>query len=306
MSTERLEDPSYVKPDKKVIDERGKVFNVPERRVKQRDNRLLQEEIDDLYERGAITAEEKIRLEVINSPSKWASVYLADPENNSQFANVRFYQEDILETPSRFKIYRLGRQCLTGDTLIHMADGYYTPIIAVKPGDQIYAFDSLDQKIVIDTVTDQWSNGIKKVYRITTDYGRKIQCTSNHPFYANRSTDRTSGKWMSIDNGLSVHSKIAMVKKTNRYSEYHIAYETIEEIEEIGEHEVYHISVQNHHTFIANEFVTHNTGKCVFEDNHILMPDGTQPKAGELYKTYGDAEFDILSVSYTHLRAHET
>lgn len=125
MSTKNLKDPVFIKEATTVETEKG-IMEVPERRVKYRDDRLLKSELERVKNTLDLDDMEYKRLEVINDPATWARVYLVNPEKNTEPLSLRFYQEDILRTPSRFKILRLGRQmgkCVHGDTYISLPNG---------------------------------------------------------------------------------------------------------------------------------------------------------------------------------------
>lgn len=97
-------------------------------------------------------------------------------------------------------------KCLTADTLIQMSDGTRKKITDIKRGDNVLSIDD-SYKIVIDRVKHSMSNGIKDVYEIKTRTGRKIKCTSNHPFLL-------PGRWSSINDGLKIGNRIGIPRKT--------------------------------------------------------------------------------------------
>lgn len=72
--------------------------------------------------------------------------------------------------------------CLTGDTLVTMADtGSRVPIIDVKPGAMVWAMGE-DYRIGPAVVSNAWSTGVKPVYRLRLASGRAIRATANHRF----------------------------------------------------------------------------------------------------------------------------
>ena len=75
------------------------------------------------------------------------------------------------------------RDCVTGDTRLHCADtGRLVPIAEVRPGNRVLAVDARTQKMVGATVSDWWDKGVQTVYRVTTETGRVLEATANHPF----------------------------------------------------------------------------------------------------------------------------
>jgi replicative DNA helicase len=74
------------------------------------------------------------------------------------------------------------RECVIGDTrLIDAQTGALVPIRAVKPGDRVLGLGDR-QKIGAFAVEDVWSTGVKPVFTLTTQTGRSVTGTSNHPF----------------------------------------------------------------------------------------------------------------------------
>lgn len=130
----------------------------------------------------------------------------------------RPYQKNMLECNSKRKVFRLGRQCLTGDTKIFLANGTYKYIKDISEGDEVLSIDD-QNKVIPSKVTGQWNSGKKKVFSIRTKFGHQIKCTSDHRFlivnanidkYYNCTVDKLPQEWLSIDTGLSKGSKIAI------------------------------------------------------------------------------------------------
>lgn len=75
--------------------------------------------------------------------------------------------------------------CVTGDTLVTMADSGLEVPIADLVGQQDFKVWSLDQKtnkVVAATVSKVFPTGRKQIFEITTGLGRKISATANHQF----------------------------------------------------------------------------------------------------------------------------
>ncbi|WP_395142110.1 DnaB-like helicase C-terminal domain-containing protein, partial [Armatimonas sp.] len=74
------------------------------------------------------------------------------------------------------------RECLTGDTRLFDADsGLLVPIREIVPGQRVLATNG-QQRVVAATVSQVWEKGVKPVLRVTTETGRVLRCTDNHPF----------------------------------------------------------------------------------------------------------------------------
>jgi replicative DNA helicase len=77
--------------------------------------------------------------------------------------------------------------CLTGDTLITLADsGRRVPIreLVGHSGFSVWALDELTMKLKPAEVSNGFSTGRKPVFRLTTRLGREIRATENHRFRA--------------------------------------------------------------------------------------------------------------------------
>jgi replicative DNA helicase len=74
------------------------------------------------------------------------------------------------------------RECVTGDTRVIDADsGRLVPVKDLRPGARILAIDEV-QTVAPFRVEDVWSTGVKPVFRVTSQTGRTISATANHPF----------------------------------------------------------------------------------------------------------------------------
>jgi replicative DNA helicase len=75
------------------------------------------------------------------------------------------------------------RECVTGDTLVLLANGRRSPIrdlVGTTP--EVFAM-SADQKIVKAHCDRVWSKGVMPVFRVTLASGRSMRATSNHRLF---------------------------------------------------------------------------------------------------------------------------
>jgi len=130
----------------------------------------------------------------------------------------RPYQAAMLRCSSKRKIFRIGRQCLSGSTKLQLLDGRVVPIRDIQPGERLYSLNVNTHLLEQDCVMDSWSSGIKFLYRIKTQFGHEIFCTDNHPFWSvkencdrrnNRPVESLEHAWNTINTGLEVGCKIA-------------------------------------------------------------------------------------------------
>lgn len=70
--------------------------------------------------------------------------------------------------------------CMTGDTLVLMADGAEKPLADIVPGDMVATFDN--GELAETKVINHQSNGVDSIYRIQTQSGRILRANERHPF----------------------------------------------------------------------------------------------------------------------------
>jgi hypothetical protein len=156
-------------------------------------------------------------------------------------------------------------KCLSGDTLVAMADGSRRRIDSLSGGGDVLAFDG--EKFVIKTA--EWiDNGIKEVFEVVTSSGRTIKATANHPFL-------TSDGWVPLEDlvtrmfdnmmlstplpdppwtGTKKTTSVVGVDNANGAFEDPILY-----VRHVGPEHVYDLCVPDLHNFVANELVVHNS-----------------------------------------------
>lgn len=132
-----------------------------------------------------------------------------------------------------------GNACFTSDTKVMTPNGEKN-INEFSKGDSVIAFDE-DGNLIESFVTDIFVHKNESVYSYDFDNGISIKSTPNHPFY-------TKSGFLEIGNlniGDSVidsnGDEIALIS-----------------VENIGQHIVYNIEVDAHHTYIANGIRVHN------------------------------------------------
>ena len=70
--------------------------------------------------------------------------------------------------------------CLRGDSLVYTANGL-TPIELIRPGDQIFAYDEFNRKVVQAPVIKKKCNGEKQVFRVRAS-SYELAATGDHLF----------------------------------------------------------------------------------------------------------------------------
>ena len=178
--------------------------------------------------------------------------------------------------------------CLTGETLICLADGKKIPISSLvgKSNFAVLALNQNTGKFESAMVSRVFSTGVKPIFRLETSSGKLIRATANHPFFS-------MGGWKQL-NTLNIGDSLAIlnqkmlkcsilycgqilsqgyfgpeyggnlgsvVKSGEREwcTEIDVEWDEIVEIMPDGEEEVFDLTVPGLHNFVANEVVVHNS-----------------------------------------------
>ena len=175
-------------------------------------------------------------------------------------------------------------KCLSGDTLVRRSgsNGYEPADISIKElfdrfnsdshvgkkyrgktGVRIYGMDA-DGRARYHRVNDVVQNGVKMVYKITTDDGKSIKVTSNHRMW-------TPNGYMSIDDGLSVGDTLSTCdfvydsRKRRGTKGYAVNESHIETIEPVGEEMTYDVEMDSEeHNFFGNGILVHNSHSVAY------------------------------------------
>ncbi|NET77365.1 MULTISPECIES: replicative DNA helicase [Okeania] len=178
--------------------------------------------------------------------------------------------------------------CLTGDTLICLADGKKIPIshLVGKSNFSVLALNENTGKFESAIVSRVFSTGVKPIFSLQTSSGKLIRATANHPFFS-------MGGWKQL-NTLNIGDSLAILnQKMLKYSilycgqllyqmdfrpkyggnlgsvvkcrewekptQIDVKWDEIVEIRPDGEAEVFDLTVPSLHNFVANEIVVHNS-----------------------------------------------
>jgi replicative DNA helicase len=156
--------------------------------------------------------------------------------------------------------------CLAGETLIYLPDkGTYKPIeqLAGQAGFRVLALNTESWKLEPCQVSQAFATGCKPVCRITTRLGRTIRATVNHKFL-------TMYGWQRLD-GLTSGVRIALPRRLSGSTQATMSdvyWDEINSIEPVGEAEVYDLTVDELHNFVAGDIIVHNS---IEQDSDIVM-----------------------------------
>ncbi|MFH1641354.1 MAG: LamG-like jellyroll fold domain-containing protein, partial [Nanoarchaeota archaeon] len=104
------------------------------------------------------------------------AAYIASWKNISWDAGFNFYNREL---PDNMEDETL---CVAENSLITMADSTKKKIIDIKPGEYVLSLDEKTGKLVSNRVKALLDMGTKPIYELTTNSGRSVNTTGNHPY----------------------------------------------------------------------------------------------------------------------------
>ncbi|HNQ15225.1 MAG TPA: replicative DNA helicase [Pyrinomonadaceae bacterium] len=145
--------------------------------------------------------------------------------------------------------------CLAGDSLVTLAEtGSRVPIrdLENQKDFDVWALNAKSWKLERSKVTNAFRTGEKPVFRLTTRLGREIRATANHKFL------RFDG-WERLDK-LKSGDRIALPGAQEfGGSQDGVYWDEIVSISPDGVSDVYDLTVEEHHNFVAQDFIVHNS-----------------------------------------------
>lgn len=154
------------------------------------------------------------------------------------------------------------RECVTGDTLVSLANGTAVPIeslVGLSP--YVYSLDSLG-KIVVAQAKAVWRAGKKDVFLIKTKSGREIKATAKHRFLGPLG-------WREVGNFLA-GDRIAL-PRTMPEAGSGLSWDSVLSVEPQGQMETFDMEVPETSCWIANGIISHNSGGVEHSSDSILF-----------------------------------
>ncbi len=176
--------------------------------------------------------------------------------------------------------------CLAGDSLVTLAEsGRRVPIreLVGQSGFAVWALNEDTLKTESATISRAFSTGVKPVYKLTTRLGRTIRATANHPFLTIQGWKRLDaigrGEHIALPRSLpSPASSSAMSyaelaeavgsARVGLLAESDVYWDAVVSIEPDGVEEVFDLTVEGLHNFIANDIIVHNS---IEQDADVVM-----------------------------------
>ena len=191
--------------------------------------------------------------------------------------------------------------CLAGDSRVYLPDGgAYVPIreLVGRTGFDVLAVDPETWELERCRVTRAFATGRKPVYRLRTRLGREIRATRNHKFLAfdgwRRLDDMGPGLRIAVPRRLEL-ARMPVTAKTNRDgvpgqvqntivrpatkrsavtgelrppAQGDVYWDEIASIEADGVEDVYDLTVDGLHNFVADDITVHNS---IEQDADLVM-----------------------------------
>ena len=154
-------------------------------------------------------------------------------------------------------------ECLVGDTEVFTNPKGPVKIKEINKGDKVFVLDEKTRKFKKSIVKSKIISGEKKIYKLEAA-GKTIESSSNHPFLKQ---NKNNLEWTSLEN-LKNGDSICIAENipVNNFEDDRLPelnFTKINKIEYVGIKPTYDIEIENHHNFIANGFIVHNSEKGV-------------------------------------------
>jgi replicative DNA helicase len=172
------------------------------------------------------------------------------------------------------------RECVTGDTLVVLADGRRVPIETLVGRSPEVLAVAPDQRIVSASSDKVWKVGRRPVFDVHLASGRRVRATGRHRFLG------ASG-WVRVED-LDRGARLALARRLpeprearswpedriheglRAKAESDLFWDRVVAVEPAGEEDVYDLTVPGPSSWLADGVVSHNSG-AIEQDADIVM-----------------------------------
>jgi replicative DNA helicase len=168
------------------------------------------------------------------------------------------------------------RECVTGETLVCLANGRRSPILDLVGTTPRVLAMSPDGRIVEADSDQVWLVGRRAVFDVRLGSGRKLRATSKHRVY-------TRGGWKQVGE-LQLSDRVALARAVvadstrlsnsdalARTATSHLFWDRVLAVEPAGEEEVFDLTVPGPASWLADGIVSHNSGAIEQDADTILF-----------------------------------
>jgi replicative DNA helicase len=189
------------------------------------------------------------------------------------------------QRPNKRPVMSDLRECVTGDTLVVLADGRRTPIrdlVGTMP--EVLCFNREADRIESAVSDLVWSVGSRPVFRVTLACGRSVRATAEHRLYGPRGWVRVAE--LGVGSRLAVAGRRPAPKAMQRAQriayggaahltgnviESDLFWDRVAKVEPAGEEEVFDLTVPGPSSWLADGIVSHNSGALEQDSDLILF-----------------------------------
>jgi replicative DNA helicase len=159
------------------------------------------------------------------------------------------------QRPNKRPVMSDLRECVTGDTLVNLADGRRLPIrelVGTTP--EVFAIDA-NQRMTTALADMVWSKGTRPVFNVRLGSGHVVCATREHQLL-------THDGWRNVSE-LDRSSRVGVSCSP-------LQFQPIASIEPAGEQQVYDLTVPGPACWLADGIVSHNSG-AIEQDADVIV-----------------------------------
>jgi DNA-directed DNA polymerase III PolC len=229
--------------------------------------------------------------EVRHEISKKGGIEAVDRQSDKWYAGCK--ERKVPDKVAK-SVWNMIRQCVTGDTTIHMQRGrkYRDKVVFMRMEDlfnewasvhefgrmprkkfwYVTAYDHETNRLVSARITDVWFAGERKTYKLITTCGAEIRCTGEHKFLlADRGWVELGTLSLILQSCRKNKKPLprVMARVETGKGKHVSSVVTVKDIRACGKENVYDLSVEYpYHNYVANGFIVHNSGNYAFNVSH--------------------------------------
>jgi replicative DNA helicase len=182
------------------------------------------------------------------------------------------------QRPNKRPVMSDLRECVTGDTLVNLADGRRVPIRSlVGTTPEVHAIDA-DRRLTRARSDLVWLKGVRPVFKVTLASGRSIRATARHRLLAHSDWKRVAD--LRVGDRIAIARRMAEPSLTAEWPRRGLAlwapaptdivWDRIVGIAPAGEEEVFDLTVPGPACWLADGIVSHNSG-AIEQDADVII-----------------------------------